>query len=214
MKKNLLNQEADNISPWHIFGIIKIRKYKNIVHFQQVLRNDDIYIIKEEIAWNITKAIIKNSSESQILLTYKSVTEIGFPSGAKFRTICKKAVGQTVMVDNQEYRVTLCPKEAGPQACRECINYIEQKETARFYVAMKPVNDFRGSRAIFEFNYNLYKGLWLDSEVVNSYHVWNPDDVFIFALKKKISASDFIAKAMLQFLRSVQNVISLKLKRV
>jgi hypothetical protein len=214
MKKILLNQEADTISSWHIFGIIKIRKYKNIIHFRQSLSNDDISIIEEEIAWNITKAIIKNSSEGRILLTYKSVTEIGFPGGAKFRAICKKAIGQTVIIDNQEYRVTLCPKEAGPQACRECLNYIDKKEAVRFYVAMKPVNDFRGSRAIFEFNYNLYKGLSLDSEVVNSYHVWNPDDVFIFALKKKISASDFLPQPFLQFLRSVQNVITLKLKKV
>lgn len=80
----------------------------------------------------------------------------------------------------QDLGLELCPAEVGPQYR---LQYKNQPRRERFAIGMKPITDSGGDPSVFALAHN-DDGLWLDDGWTEPDYEWNPEDGFVFRLRK------------------------------
>jgi hypothetical protein len=169
---------------WQIWKTIKLGTHKNADAFRKAIKNSGMKIgdwgndILGKPAFNVS------SVETDIILTRKTVAEIGFTGGATLRDIYAKAVGQITVIDGEEYEVILCPNEVGPQLR---LQYTDQPKGEWLRIAMEAITDSGGSRILFYVEHDS-GDLWLNGDFGYASYFWSGSYVFVFGLRKKISA--------------------------
>ncbi|MBI4092012.1 MAG: hypothetical protein HY427_02300 [Candidatus Levybacteria bacterium] len=80
----------------------------------------------------------------------------------------------------KELGLEFCPPETGPQYR---LKYTDQPISDRFYIGMEPIPDRHGSPYVFRLE-RYGDGLWFDSYWAGPGDRWNPEDRFVFSLRK------------------------------
>ena len=176
--------EAKEILQWTIWKTIQLGGYKNADEFRKAIKKAGMKI--SDYADDILgkPAFKVEAKETDIILARMTVAQLGFPNGATYKNICEKAVGQTTVINDIEYEVTLCPNEAGP-ALR--LQYPDQPKGEWLRIAMEAITDSSGYRLLFSVAHGA-AGLWLRSYDGYDGDFWRGNRVFVFCLRKKISA--------------------------
>jgi len=112
-----------------------------------------------------------SETERCVELICVSVKELGFNKGANHADICKRA---------QEFGLSLCPAEVGPQLC---LQQDDQTENNNVMVAMNPIIDSVGKPNIFNVQYYNSGKRHLDGNFGNSCEIWYPCHPFVFLLQ-------------------------------
>ena len=75
----------------------------------------------------------------------------------------------------------LCPPETGLIKPLQDTN---QPMDKWYYIAMEPITDRNGNPLVFRLERNA-DGAWLNDDWSDPGSVWNPDDEFVFRLRKR-----------------------------
>lgn len=109
------------------------------------------------------------SQETEIDLVVVSLAELGLKDGVGYSNIFERA---------QEFSLELCSFEAGPQLR---LQYKDQPEDERLYIAMKPINAWGGLGVFHVDNDN--GPLWLRFDNYTS--KWKSDSLWVFVRRNK-----------------------------
>lgn len=85
----------------------------------------------------------------------------------------------------QELGLELCPAEVGPH---QRLEDVDQPMEDHYRIAMKQIADRNGDPSVFYLERRL-DGLWLYYDIAYPTHMWNPNDEFVFRLRKISSES-------------------------
>jgi hypothetical protein len=113
------------------------------------------------------KAFTVATTEEEIDLVVVSVAELGFKEGARYDTICSRAV---------ELGLELCPAEVGPQLW---LQYQEQPLNEWIIVAMEAIRASHGRLRVFGVGHD-DDGQWLHSYWGSRGSFWGAVDRFVF----------------------------------
>lgn len=97
--------------------------------------------------------------------------DLGFNQGATIDDIYKKG---------KEFGLELCPPEVGPQYR---LQYTNQPMGEWFFIAMKQISDPDGGPSVFNLRHG-DDGVWLYYHWAEPDDRWNPDNQFVFRLRK------------------------------
>lgn len=182
--KNLLSGGNKETPQWVIFKTIKIGTHKDAEALRNAIKMAGMKIGDWGNDILGMPAFIVSPKEADIILTRKTIADLGFPNGATYRDICTKAVGQTTTIDGIEYEVSLCPNEVGPQLR---LQYPDQPKGEWLRIAMEAITGSGGCRLLF--NVAQDDGdLWLYGDCGRDDNFWYGSIGFVFCLHKKISA--------------------------
>ena len=156
-----IRKETIEIGGKNVKTLIKEMQEKKINvsdYAMDMLKSKDFKVLKE--------------TEDAILIRLK-VGDLGFPKG-------KHPTTDEVYKRIEELGLELCPAETGPR-CR--LKYLNKSMGDWFWIGMKQITDRDGYPDVFF----LERGesvLWLDGYWAEPSFGWNPDDEFVFRLRK------------------------------
>ncbi|MDD4995027.1 MAG: hypothetical protein PHW53_00940 [Patescibacteria group bacterium] len=110
--------------------------------------------------------------ETEVDLVAASVAELGFPEGATWTEINKRA---------KERGLALCPAEVGPQLR---LQYPDQPMGERRLIAMEPITDSDGDIRVFNVGHDDDDGCWLGTDYDNPGHRCGAGYRWVFLRRK------------------------------
>ena len=161
--RKLNNMTTTTVKTWKTI-IIKDKPNKkdiNISSYAQEMLDKIEYPVKEQTL-DLVKVTVKELFEDEELHTT-------FEIYAKAKKLGLK----------------LCPPQVGAQL-RE--DYTDQPLNEWIYIGMKQIADRRGDPDVFLLARN-EDGLWLRNDLANPDSHWNPDNQFVFSLRKSLKLS-------------------------
>lgn len=153
------------------FKTISLGEYKTSGSLVTALEKENIQI--GTYARQILQKVTPQTKKEDIDLCVVSVKDLGFSSWATRTDIFARA---------RELGLELCPPETGPLLR---LAYPDQPLYEWLRVAMEPIADSDGNPNVFNLERN-DDGLWLYVGWAGPDREWNPDDEFVFRLRKPL----------------------------
>ena len=160
-----------NVKEFRVWKTVKVGTHKDAKALKQAIQENGLRVSDYAADIMAKSELTLSAEESTLDLVNVSAADFNFTGRTPLRYIFARAF---------DFGLSLCPAEVGPQLR---LQYLDQPNDEWLSIAMEPIADSDNGRDIFLVTHE-DDGRWLRTDSGDPINLWNPEDRFLFVLRK------------------------------